>query len=65
MPLRDEDSGAAVYLVNGDTATRTPVKTGLEEDGQVEVLSGVEEAQSILTTGVHGLGDSVKIAKPQ
>jgi len=62
---RDEDSGAAVYIVNGDTATRTPVKTGLEEDGQVEVLSGVEEAQSILTTGVHGLGDSVKIAKPQ
>lgn len=62
---RDEDSGAAVYLVNGDTATRTPVKTGLEQDGQVEVLNGVEEAQSILTTGVHGLGDSVKIAKPQ
>jgi len=29
------------------------------------VLNGVEEAQSILTTGVHGLGDSVKIAKPQ
>jgi RND family efflux transporter MFP subunit len=62
---RDESSGAAVYVVNGDTATRTPIKTGLEEDGQVEVLSGVEEAQSVLTTGVHGLGDSVKLAKPQ
>jgi RND family efflux transporter MFP subunit len=62
---RDEESGAAVYVVDGDTATRTPIKTGLEEDGNVEVLSGVEESQSILTTGVHGLGDSVKIARPQ
>jgi len=62
---RDEQSGAALYVVNGDTATRTPVKIGLEEDDKVEVLSGVDEAQSILTTGVHGLGDSVKVAKPQ
>jgi membrane fusion protein, multidrug efflux system len=63
--LSRDDSGAAVYVVNGDTATRTPVKTGLEADGNVELLNGVDEHQSILTTGVHGLGDAVKIAKPQ
>ena len=60
-----DDNGAAVYVVNGDTATRTAVKTGLEENGQVELLDGVQERQSILTSGVHGLGDAVKVAKPQ
>jgi len=60
-----DDNGAAVYVVNGDTATRTAVKTGLEENGHVELLDGVQERQSILTSGVHGLGDAVKVAKPQ
>jgi RND family efflux transporter MFP subunit len=60
-----DDEGAAVYVVSGGTATRTSVKTGLEQDGRVELLEGATEGQTILTTGVHGLGDAVKIAKPE
>jgi RND family efflux transporter MFP subunit len=60
-----DDQGAAVYVVNGDTATRTAVTTGLEQNGKVELLSGVQDRQQILTSGVHGLGDAVKVAKPQ
>ncbi|HUR35357.1 MAG TPA: efflux RND transporter periplasmic adaptor subunit [Vicinamibacterales bacterium] len=60
-----DDEGAAVYVLTGDTATRTAVKTGLEQDDRVEVTSGVTEGQTILTSGVHGLGDAVKVAKPQ
>lgn len=61
-----DDQGAAVYVVRGDTATRTTVTTGLAQDGKVEILGGsVAERQVILTSGVHGLGDSVKIAKPE
>jgi membrane fusion protein (multidrug efflux system) len=62
--VRDEH-GAAIYTVSGDAAARTTVTTGIEQDGLVEVLGGVSEGQSILTDGVHGLGDSVKLAKPQ
>ena len=58
-----DDQGAGVYVVSGDTATRTKVTTGIEQGGIVEVLDGVTERQTILISGVHGLGDSVKIAK--
>jgi RND family efflux transporter MFP subunit len=60
--VRDDD-GAAVYVVNGDTASRTAVTTGLEQGTQVEIVKGVTDGQSVLTSGVHGLGDSVKLAK--
>lgn len=60
-----QDGEAAVYVVNGDTAVRTAVTTGLEANGQVELVSGVTERTFVLTSGVHGLGDSVKLARPQ
>jgi hypothetical protein len=31
----------------------------------VELLTGVEAGQSILLSGVHGLGDAVKLAAPR
>lgn len=62
--VRDNGS-AAVYVVSGDTATRREVTTGIEQDGLVELRSGVSDGESVLTSGVHGLGDSVKIAKPE
>ncbi len=40
--VRKSDEGAAVYVVSGDQATRTPVKIGLETPEAVEILSGVE-----------------------
>ena len=58
------DEGAAVYVVQGDTAQRTPVKTGLEKPDAVEILSGVNEGDTVLTSSVYGLGERAKLAKP-
>lgn len=60
-----EGDVAAVYVVKGETATRTPVIAGLESGGRVEVVSGIDAGVRILTTGVHGLGDTVKLATPK
>ena len=60
-----EGDVAAVYVVKGETATRTPVIAGLESGGRVEVVSGLDAGVRILTTGVHGLGDTVKLATPK
>lgn len=59
------EQGAAVYLVTGDTAQRTPVTTGLEQPDAVEVLTGVKDGQSVLITSVYGLGEKAKLAKPE
>jgi RND family efflux transporter MFP subunit len=56
------EQGTAVYVVSGDLATRTPVKTGLETKDAVEVLSGVGQGQTVLISAVHGLGEKAKLA---
>jgi membrane fusion protein (multidrug efflux system) len=60
--VRDE-RGAAVYVVKGDTAERTAVKTGLEKPDLIEILSGVTVGQSVLVSSVYGLGEKAKLAK--
>jgi RND family efflux transporter MFP subunit len=59
------DDGAFVYVVTGQTAQRTPVKIGLETKDGVEILSGVTEGQTVLTSSVYGLGEKATLAKPE
>ena len=56
--------GTVVYVVTGDTAQRTPVTVGLEKPDAVEILTGLTEGQTVLTSSVYGLGDKAKLAKP-
>ena len=56
------EENAAVYVVAGETATRTPVTLGIETTAAVEVLDGVKEGQKILTSAVHGLGERARLA---
>jgi RND family efflux transporter MFP subunit len=60
--LSRDGQGAAVYVVEGDLATRTRVTTGLETGDAVEILDGVEEGQKILISAVHGLGERARLA---
>jgi membrane fusion protein, multidrug efflux system len=62
--VRDAN-GAAVYVVTGDLAQRTEVKVGLEKPDAVEIISGLKEGDTILTSSVHGLGEKAKLAKPE
>ena len=59
------DEGAAVYVLSGDTAQRTVVKVGLEQPTAVEILSGVKEGDTVLTSSVYGLGEKAKVTKPE
>jgi RND family efflux transporter MFP subunit len=56
---------AAVYVVSGDLAQRTEVKVGLEKPDAIEVLSGVKEGDTVLTSNVYGLEEKAKLAKPE
>jgi RND family efflux transporter MFP subunit len=58
---RDEKNQAVVYRLSGDTAEAVPVKLGLETSPQVELLSGVEEGETVILTGGYGLGERAKV----
>jgi multidrug efflux pump subunit AcrA (membrane-fusion protein) len=57
------EQGASVYVVQDEVATRTRVRTGLEQTDGVEILDGVREGQIVLTSSVYGLGEKAKLAK--
>jgi membrane fusion protein (multidrug efflux system) len=60
--VRDQQ-GSAVYVVAGDTAQRTAVKVGLEKPDAIEIVAGVKEGDTVLTSSVYGLGAKAKLTK--
>jgi len=62
--VRDAN-GTAVYVVMNDLAQRTDVQVGLEKPDAFEILSGVKEGDTVLTSSVYGLGEKAKLAKPE
>lgn len=54
---------AAVYVVSGEVAQRTAVKIGLQTPDATEIVSGLNEGQTVLTSSVYGLGEKAKLAK--
>ena len=59
--VRDQ-RGTAVYVVSGDTAERTAVTVGIEHADAIEILTGLKEGQTVLTSSVYGLGEKAKLA---
>jgi membrane fusion protein, multidrug efflux system len=51
----------AVYVVTDGTVERRPVQTGLTSQGQVEIVSGVEEGEPVVVVGNHNLRDGATV----
>lgn len=56
-----EGDQSFVYVLEGDTAKRVRVRTGLRQDGLVEILSGLQPGQRVVTEGVVKLSDGQKV----
>lgn len=51
-----------VYVVGEDgAAKRVPVRTGLRQNGRIEVLEGLQPGQQVVTEGVVKLSDGMKV----
>jgi HlyD family secretion protein len=50
------DAGSAAYVVEGDTARRRPVQLGVMSMGEVEILSGLKEGETIVVSSVEDFG---------
>ena len=65
--LTAADGTTSVMVIGADqTAHQTAVKTGIREDLDVQVLSGLQVGQQVVTQGAYGLPDGTKvtISKP-
>jgi len=60
--VKDGDGDEVVAIVEGGKATQWPVKTGLREDGLIEVEGeGLSEGQTVVTVGAYGLPKETKV----
>jgi RND family efflux transporter MFP subunit len=62
---KDQEGQVHVYRVEGDAATAVPIKLGIETPERDEILSGVNDGDTIILTGGYGLGDKAKIKVKQ
>jgi multidrug efflux pump subunit AcrA (membrane-fusion protein) len=51
----------AVYVVDGGRAEQRTVTTGLSNDGQIEITSGLQAGETIVTAGQPNLTDDAKV----
>lgn len=55
--LVTDKSGKSVFAVEGGTAKRVAVKTGLDDGAWVEVIEGLQESMEVIVVGKSGLTD--------
>ena len=54
--VADENGDSVIAVLEGDQATHKAVKTGLEENGLIEVTAdGLKEGVTVVTAGTFGL----------
>ena len=55
------DAGSVVYRVQGDMATRQPVKLGPMSVGEVQILSGLDAGDAVIVSSVSDFGDAPQV----
>ncbi|HET7649400.1 MAG TPA: efflux RND transporter periplasmic adaptor subunit [Gammaproteobacteria bacterium] len=60
--LVTEDGESAVYVVKAGVAHRVSVKTGYSNGTEVEVVSGLDQGDAVVTLGQNSLRDGASVA---
>ena len=50
-PFLEQDGGRSAWVVDGNTATRRPIRTGASSLSNVEILSGLQPGDRIVVSG--------------
>lgn len=61
VPDPKHPQGQMVYTVQAGKAQPVQVKTGIEQNGQVEILSGLSAGETVVAKGAYGLPDGTAI----
>jgi RND family efflux transporter MFP subunit len=56
-----EDDAANVFVIRDSMSFRMPVSIGYEDDRYIEIVSGVDVGEQVITTGQSNLRDSSKV----
>jgi RND family efflux transporter MFP subunit len=57
----DESGEARLYKINGDEAEQVAVELGIQTKDKAEIVSGVNEGDTVILTGGYGLPEKAKV----
>jgi HlyD family secretion protein len=57
----DSSGGRSAWVVDGKMATRRPITTGATSVGEVEILSGLQQGETIIVSDTSTFGDAKKV----
>ncbi|MEO5828496.1 MAG: HlyD family efflux transporter periplasmic adaptor subunit, partial [Luteimonas sp.] len=60
-PFLEQDGGASAYIMDGDSAVKRPIRTGVSSLGAVEILSGAKQGDRIVVSGSDQFGDAERV----
>ena len=61
VPKRAVDSNNIVYVVEGDHVRAVTVETGMSDDENIEITSGLNAGDTVVTAGAYLLSDGAKV----
>lgn len=59
--LTAQDGTTSIMVIKDGTAHQTTVKTGIRDGSDVQILSGVNAGDQVVTQGAYGLPDGTKV----
>lgn len=60
--LRHDNLGAFVYVLHDNTVRRTTVQSGMQQDGYIEIVRGINAGDVVISKGFTGLHDGQTVA---
>ena len=60
-PFLEQGGGASAYVMDGDSAVKRPIRTGVSSMGAVEILSGAKQGDRIVVSGSEQFGDAERV----
>ena len=60
-PFLESEAGRAAYVVDGQMATRRPITVGASSVGEVEIVSGLKEGETIVVSDTSAFEDAKNV----
>jgi HlyD family secretion protein len=60
-PFLEQDGGRSAYVMDGDSAVKRPIRTGVSSLGAVEILEGLKPGDRIVVSGSDLFGDAERV----
>ncbi len=57
----ESGAGRAAYVVDGEMATRRAIVTGVSSVGEIEIVSGLKEGETIVVSETTAFGDAQNV----